>query len=86
MLEHMNERVGVITVFNHIKNTVMPARVIWRERTYNITKLGYHHKVKSGRTTLHIFSVCNESMAFKLQFNTESLIWTLEEISDGLAS
>ena len=43
-------------------------------------------KVKQGKKLLHIFSVSNNSLAFRLELDTETLFWTLQEVSDGLAS
>ena len=51
-----------------------------------ITKLGFHHTVRVGRVLHHIFSVATESMFFRLNLDTETLSWTLEEVSDGLAA
>ncbi|KKS98173.1 MAG: hypothetical protein UV73_C0003G0115 [Candidatus Gottesmanbacteria bacterium GW2011_GWA2_43_14] len=86
MNEKINEKVSVVTVFDREKRTVTPRKIKWQGRLYTIEKIGYHHKVKQGKKLLHIFSVCNNSLAFKLEFDTETLFWTLTEVSDGLAS
>lgn len=85
MIQRILEPISVITVYNHLKGSVMPVQVRWHGRIYSIKKLGYHHKVRMGRTMLHVFSVCTDDTAFKLQFNADTLEWVLEEISDGLA-
>ena len=82
----INEKVSVITVYDRNKGTVVPQKVKWQGRVYDITKIGYHHKVKKGKKLLHIFSVSNDSIAFRLSFDVENLHWTLEEVSDGLVS
>lgn len=85
MSEVINERVNIITIYDSLKGSVMPVKLQWRGREYKINKLGYHHKVRQGRTLLHVFSVSNETTAFKLQFNTDTLEWFLQEIYDESA-
>lgn len=82
----VNEPVSVLMVFDKLKNSVMPKKIKWRGREYLITKLGYHHKIKIGNTLMHIFSVCTDSVAFKLQLNTDNLHWILEEVYDSSAA
>ena len=82
----INEKVSVVTVYDRVKGTVIPQKVKWQGRVYNITKVGYHHKVKQGKKLLHIFSVSTDSIAFRLSFDAENLHWLLEEVSDGFAS
>ena len=86
MHEVINEKVSVITVYDRVKGTVVPQKIKWQGRVYYITKIGYHHKIKKGEKLLHIFSVSNDSIAFRLSFDVENLHWTLEEVSDGFAS
>jgi len=83
MYEKINEQVDVITVYKRIGGTVAPYQIRWNGRVYKITKVGYHHKVKEGRFVYHYFSVSTSSIAFKLRLDTETLHWTLMEVSDG---
>lgn len=86
MLEKINEQVSVITIFDRDKGSVMPYKVRWNGRDYIITKLGYHYRVKRGAFTHHMFTVSNQSIAFKLLLDTETLKWWLKEVSDGFTS
>jgi len=86
MREVINEKVSVVTVYNREKHTVLPWLLKWQGRRYTITTLGYHHTERRGRVLHHIFSVTNGTMFFRLNFETESLTWMLEEVSDGLAT
>lgn len=63
----------------------MPYKLRWNGRDYFIKKLGYHHKIKEGKTLIHIFSVSADSLAFRLRFNSDTLSWILEEVLDGNA-
>ena len=86
MNEMINEKVSVVSVYDRSAGITMPKKIKWQGRVYPIEKLGYHHKVREGRKLLHIFSVCNDALAFRLRLDTETLGWTLEEVSDGFAS
>jgi len=61
----------------------MPVKLNWQGRTYAIDKLGYHHKLHKGKKLIHIFSVANKNLAFRLCLDTDNLHWNLEEVSDG---
>lgn len=82
----INEKVSVVTVFDRNRGIVIPQKIKWQGRVYSIDRIGYHHKVKEGKKLIHIFSVANDSLFFRLRFDSENLHWTLAEVSDGLAS
>ena len=86
MTEKINEKISVVTIYNRDKRTALPWRLKWQGRVYTISKVGYHHTMRVGRVLHHIFSVATDSMFFRLNHNTETLSWTLEEVSDGLAA
>lgn len=86
MNEQINEKVSVVSVYDRFKGTVLPVKMRWQGKEYTITKFGYYHKRREGRAIIHTFSVSTDSMFFKLCCNSETLHWTLEEISDGLAN
>jgi len=86
MLETINERVSVVTIYNRETGKVAPVRLRWQGRDYRIRKVGYHHQARQGRVWVHIFSVSTEAMAFKLRHHPENLEWILEEVSDGHAA
>ena len=86
MNEVINEKVSVVLVYDRQKNNVMPYRLRWQGRDFKITKLGFHHKYRLGRTIQHIFSVTDGNTFFRLRLDTDTLQWTLEEISDGITA
>lgn len=84
MTEHIHERVDVITIYRKASvPQVMPYKIKWNGRIYLIKHLGYHHKVKEGKTIIHIFSCSSETLGFRLRFNSDTLSWILEEVEDG---
>lgn len=84
MIQKISTPVSVDLVFDHRQRMVFPKEIIWEGETYPILKIGLHHTYRTGRTLFHVFSVASETLFFRLVLNTETLFWSLEEISDGL--
>ncbi len=82
----IDESISVDLLSNHLSHTVLPWAIAWRGRRYRINKIGMHHKIREGRTLLHIFSVTDGTSYFKLQFDTDTLGWKLLEIEDTSSS
>lgn len=83
MIQKITAPISVLTLFDHKKHIFTPLYVSWDGEKYKIKKIGYHHKVREGKVLFHIFSVISETLFFRLKFDTESLLWVVEEISDG---
>lgn len=86
MNQQIFEPVSVISSYNQEKNRTVPYRIRWQRRDYFVKKITYYHKVREGRTLLHIFHVTDNNLDFRLRFNAEDLNWILEEVSDGNAA
>lgn len=84
MKETLREKVSVNLAFDHKSGQVIPKQLERNGRVYTITKIGFHHTYRSGRTLFHVFSVSNGTMFFRLELDTETLHWSLAEVSDGL--
>lgn len=80
MHEFLNEKVKVVTLYDPINKLSRPLYVHWRYRRHTITQVGYHHKVRYGRTMMHIYHVNTESVSFRLRFDTDTLDWFLESV------
>ena len=83
MHEVLNEAVSVDLAFDCETRRTIPVGLTWQGRPYTISQVGFHHRYRSGRTLIHAFSVSNGTMFFRLELNTETLHWTLREVSDG---
>ncbi len=83
MRETLQEKVIVNLVSNCETGQVIPKQLGWRGRSYVINKTGLHHTYRSGRALIHVFSVTDGNMFFRLELNTDTLFWTLTEVSDG---
>ena len=86
MLEIINEKISVISKYDRMKGTVIPLKLHWQGKEFFIKKLSYYHRVRQGRNILHIFHVTDGNLDFRLRLDSETLHWTLEEISDGTAN
>ena len=84
MIQTINEKVAVLTVYTPGAGPLTPYKLRWHGRVYRVTKIGFHHKVREGGTLFHVFSVACPALAFRLKLNTETLQWLLEEVSDGM--
>ncbi len=83
MYERINERISAELVCDTIKGIIMPRRMRWQGRIFTMTSLAYHHKIRIGRTIVHVFHVTDGTMDFRISLNTDTLQWTLEEVADG---
>lgn len=83
MMENISEPISVELISEATTRKVYPYRLRWRDRDYKVTKVGLHHTFREGKTLYHIFSVESPSLFFRLSFNTDSLLWKVEEVSDG---
>lgn len=78
----MDEDINVITVYNANKKTVLPHSLQWRGRRYTITKLGYYHATRRGRSIIHRYHVSTDSLDFALECSGDTLHWKLKEVLD----
>lgn len=83
MIQKLSLPITVLSLSDHRLKTATPKKVLFAGRQYIIKKLGYHHVFRLGRTLYHVFSVASETTFFRLLLNTETLLWTLEEIADA---
>ena len=83
MRQIISAPVSVTLEYDSKLRTVFPKSVHWDGKDYLVTKVGYHHTFREGKTLFHVFSVDTPLLFFRLKLNTDNLQWTLEEISDG---
>ena len=87
MRESIDQEVSVVIYYDAKHKLARPHLVRWQNRDYRLGKLGYHHSVRDGATLHHIFEIVDqqETIWFRLNFNTANLHWRLEAVSDGQA-
>jgi len=85
MLQKLQTPTTVQCIYNHKTRIFAPHSLLWEGRQHKVTIFGYHHSYRQGKTMMHVFSVASPTLYFKILFNTDSLSWIVEEISDGEA-
>ena len=80
MYTQINEKVSVLSHFNHKTAKTNPIKIFWDGKTYQIDKIGFHHTTNTGDTLIHIFEVTSKDTYLKLQLNTKTLSWKLLEM------
>jgi len=79
----INERVSVVAVFR-AKGTIaalcLPWKMNWRGRDIVMTELALRHPTEAGRRMVHVFHVSDGSNGYRLEFDAETLTWTLVSV------
>lgn len=84
MVTKLDLPVSVESFFDHQQRRFSPRRLFWSGTSFSLTKVGLHHTYRRGRTLFHVFSVASARAFFRLELNSDTLIWILREVSDGL--
>ena len=84
MHQTLSEKVSVVSTYNHRTQEVKPMSITWAGRLYPVLRVGLRHTYKTGNTRYHVFSVTSDHLFFRLILDTETLHWSLSEVSDGL--
>lgn len=77
MYQKISEPIEVLAAFR--KQGPEPMIFKRGNRHYQIKKVHLIHTERQGRDKIYIFSVSDETDAYRLAFSTESLTWSLEE-------
>jgi len=77
MYQTINEPIQVVSNFKDGK--ILSLKFLWKDREYLFNKINltYHHF--EGRVKFYYFTVSDSANYFKLQFDADSLNWTLLE-------
>lgn len=79
----LNERIEVIAIFGEGLNPCRPVR--FRRaggREIEITEIGLRHPTHPGRRTVHVFDVTDNQADYRLEFDSERLVWQLTREGD----
>jgi len=72
---HLNQTIEVVAIFKD--NHCYPAKFVYQSKTIVVEELNLHHQNRHGQTIIHVFDVSNGQTDFRLEFNTQTLIWKL---------
>lgn len=82
MHELLHDPIDVIVSFSD--NRVLPRRMRWNQRNYDIKRVNLVHSAKEGHKRVFYFSVSDSTNYFKLKLDPEHLEWHLVELyTDG---
>ena len=76
--EKISQKIEVVMIFK--KDEAVPYFLKWNNRHYKIEKVNMVNKFWRGETLFYHFYVSDDANTFKLLFDTETLIWRLEEV------
>lgn len=85
MIQTIDAPISVYLVYDHQRRQAKPVSLVWEGREYRVIKVGLHHAYRVGRRLHHIYSVQAERLFFRLNLDTETLFWRVEQIADGEA-
>jgi hypothetical protein len=77
MYQEINDPIEVAGIFKTGK--LIPLKFLWKGREYAVKQINltYHHF--EGKVKIYFFTVSDNANYFKLQFNSDTLGWTLLE-------
>jgi hypothetical protein len=76
----LDERVDVVALYKKrgdISTVCFPCKMRYRGQDIVFTKLGLRHPTAKGKRMIHIFDVSDGTNDYRLEFDAESLTWTL---------
>ncbi|HZZ98771.1 MAG TPA: hypothetical protein VFG51_02455 [Candidatus Saccharimonadia bacterium] len=78
MYQTIHEKVAVAGVYNKTRFT--PKKLKWKGRELEISKITFVNDFKDGGVRSRMYSVMAGGNLYRLNFNRETEIWTLEEM------
>lgn len=76
----INERVDVVAIFKkrgEVAALCVPCKIRYRGREIELTELSLRHPTSAGKRMIHVFHATDGSNGYRLEFDAESLTWTL---------
>ncbi len=84
MLDIMTEIQEAINVWVFFeKNLIKPHLFFWHGRQIKIDKINLVHTSKNGQSLFYHFSVSSGGNFYRLKFDTNKMVWILEEVDDS---
>jgi hypothetical protein len=77
MYEQINDPIQVATLFKN--GELRPLKFLWKGREFPVQAINLAYSQFDGRSKIYYFAVSDNNNYFKLQFNSDNLMWTLLE-------
>lgn len=78
---HIGETISVIASFGPSYG-IRPVRFRWTGRLFEVQEVTYSWSTRDGASTVLHFSVSDGKDLYEIMFNTGSLLWSIEGVSD----
>jgi len=76
---YIGETVHVVASFG-LPYKIKPVRFLWSGRLLEVREITYTWKSKEGKKDIYHFSVTDGKSLYELTFDTDSLLWRLENL------
>ncbi len=81
---YINKPIEVVATFN-FKDTAsicLPVKIKYQNKITKLTELGLRHPTKKGNRSIHVFDMGDGNNDYRLEFDSETLIWKLIYITN----
>ena len=76
---YVGETISVIASFGR-SHRIKPVRFNWSGKLFEIKEITYTWKTEEGKNNIYHFSVTDGRSLYELTFDTNSLLWRLENL------
>ncbi len=87
MRQHVNQEVSIVMYYSAKKQRLVPYRLTWQNRDYDLGPVDFYHSYMEGQERQHVYELCDKGQTqwFRLRQNSLNNHWILEATHDGLA-
>jgi len=79
----LNERIDVVATFGAGLNPCVPIRFRRANgRVIEVKEIGLRHPTEKGRRTVHVFDVTDGEADYRIELDSERLVWHLTREGD----
>jgi len=75
----IGETISVVALFG-LPYKIRPVRFKWNGRLFEVKEITYAWQTREGQRKIYHFSVSDGKTLYELSFNTDSLLWSLENL------
>jgi hypothetical protein len=82
---NINKEVSIVAFYftNHTRRLrCFPRRMEYNGRRIDFTETGMVHPTQKGKRMIHVFDMTDGNADYRLEFDAQSLSWTLVAITD----
>ena len=81
----LNEQIEVLAIFRPGRTMCEPVRFRRKNgREVTVTEIGLRHPTTRGNRTVHVFDVTDGEADYRLEFDSERLVWRLTMEGDKI--